>query len=184
MMAHATTVFAFSSPRQSCYSRKEWDHSNERRLRCLEATYVGEQFVHRLLFVAYRRKESKRATEFEGEGWSFTSLFAMVFAFLTVEAYLNYVGERLAPEIWERERTFFRKGGFNGKLLKVRQLVDAPDEPHFQALAEVKELRDRIAHGKPQKLSGGELHALARRLLRPCQLSIRWLPRNQKCRVH
>ena len=25
-----------------------------------------------------------------------------------------------------------------------------PDEPHFQALAELKELRDRIAHGKPQ----------------------------------
>jgi hypothetical protein len=124
----------------------------------LKTTYVGEQFAHRLLW-HIAEQESKRATEFEGEGWSFTSLVAMVFAFLTVEAYLNYVGERLAPEIWERERTFFRKSGFNGKLLKIRQLVDAPDEPHFQALAELKELRDRIAHGKPQKLSGEELHA-------------------------
>jgi hypothetical protein len=46
----------------------------------------------------------------------------MVFAFHTLDAYLNYAGEHLAPEIWQNEGEFFAKQpyrGFDGKIRKV-----------------------------------------------------------------
>lgn len=88
----------------------------------------------------------------------------MMFAFHTVEAYLNYVGERLAPEIWEGERGYFTKEpyrGWYGKLRKVRELVDlspTSSDSHLKTVLELKELRDLIAHGKPEKLSREIVH--------------------------
>jgi hypothetical protein len=90
----------------------------------------------------------------------------MVFAFHTVEAYLNYVGGKLAPEIWPNERKCFSKVpycGFEGKLRKVMELVglewevEAAKRP-LQTILELKNLRDKIAHGKSEKLVGEVLH--------------------------
>jgi len=80
----------------------------------------------------------------------------MVFGFLTVEAYLNFVGERLAPGIWQDERNYFRREpfrGWDGKLRKVMELVEMPwpatiTRP-LKTILELRELRDRIAHPKP-----------------------------------
>lgn len=44
-------------------------------------------------------EQAKIAQERERD-WSRNTLVALVFAFHTVEAYPNYVGEKLAPEIW------------------------------------------------------------------------------------
>jgi hypothetical protein len=89
----------------------------------------------------------------------------MVFAFHTVEAYLNYVGEHLAPQVWRDERTFFREEphrGWRGKLRYVMGLVDLPwPEPVARPLAtilELKQLRDLIAHGRSERLAGEVVH--------------------------
>jgi hypothetical protein len=128
----------------------------------LKTTYVGEQLLHRLLWHIVE-EESERATKLE-RGWFNPTLVAMIFAFHTVEAYLNYVGERLAPEIWQDERNFFKKEpyrGFDGKLRKVRELVDlSGEESHLKTVIELKELRDLIAHGKPEKFSREIVHSV------------------------
>lgn len=124
----------------------------------LKTTVAGESLLHRQL---WRVVELQAGLSAERKVGSFyTDLVTMVFAFHTIEAYLNFVGERLAPEIWQDERNFFRKEpyrGFNGKLRKVLELVGLPWlEPALRPLKtilELKELRDLIAHAKPENFS-------------------------------
>ena len=123
----------------------------------------GKTFPHRLLWEIVE-EQSTLATERERE-WSKPALIAMVFAFHTVEAYLNFVGEHLAPEIWQDERNYFRKmpyRGWDGKLRKVMELVGMPwPEPlnrPLKTILELRELRDLTAHSKPEKLSVDIVH--------------------------
>ena len=90
----------------------------------------------------------------------------MVFAFRTVEAYVNFVGERLAPEMWQDERNYFRREpyrGWDGKLRKVMELVGMPwpdlVERPLKTILELRKLRDLIAHPKPEKLACESVHA-------------------------
>ena len=86
----------------------------------LKTTYEGKELIHRRLWEIVEA-EATLATELD-EGWRNPTLVAMVFAFHTVEAYLNYIGELLAPDIWKDERNFFRREpyrGWDGKLDEV-----------------------------------------------------------------
>lgn len=120
--------------------------------------YEAEDFPHRLMWKIV--EEQVRIADGREEGWSNPALVAMVFAFHTLEAYLNVVGERVAPEIWQDERNFFRKEpyrGWDGRLRKVMELVGLPQLPQdrpLKTILELKELRDLIAHGKAERLSG------------------------------
>lgn len=123
----------------------------------LKTTVEGESLIHRQLWRIVELQDDLSAERQVGS--FYTDLVAMVFAFHTIEAYLNFVGERLAPEIWQDERNFFRKEpyrGFGGKLRKVMELVGLPGlDPASRPLKtvlELKKLRDTIAHAKPEKL--------------------------------
>jgi hypothetical protein len=130
--------------------------------RVLVTTFQGEDLPHRLMW-AIVKDHAKLVTERE-QDWSNSALVAMVFAFHTVEAYLNFVGERLAPNIWSDERNFFRKEpyrGWDGKLRKVMEIVGLPMMPNdrpLKTILELKELRDLIVHGRPERLTGEVLH--------------------------
>jgi len=52
-------------------------------------------------------EEQAALAEERDKGWSNPALIAMEFAFHTVEAYLNLVGEYLAPDVWRDERNLF-----------------------------------------------------------------------------
>jgi hypothetical protein len=100
------------------------------------------------------------AKERQGRGRFYNDLVAMVFALHTVEAYMNFVGELLAPSIWKDERNYFHKEpyrGFEGKLRKVMELVSLPyakDVRPLKTVLALKELRDLIAHPKTEHLGG------------------------------
>jgi len=130
----------------------------------LKTTYIGEDFPHRLLWNIIE-EQAKLANERE-QDWSMPALVAMVFASHTVEAYLNFVGERLAPEIWQDERNYFRNEpyrGWDGKLRTVMDLVELPwteqDKRPLKTILELKDLRDLIAHAKPEKFTGEVVYA-------------------------
>jgi len=130
----------------------------------LKTTYEGKELIHRRLWEIVEA-EATLATELD-EGWRNPTLVAMVFAFHTVEAYLNYIGELLAPDIWKDERNFFRREpyrGWDGKLRKVMELVALPwPDPvgrPLKTILELKQLRDLIAHGKSERLAGEVVHA-------------------------
>jgi hypothetical protein len=88
----------------------------------LKTTSAGETFPHRLLWEIVE-EQARLATERERD-WSKPALVAMVFGFHTVEAYLNFVGERLAPEIWDDERNYFRREPYRGWDGKLRKVMD------------------------------------------------------------
>ncbi len=122
----------------------------------------GEEILHRILWQIVE-EEAQRAAAIQ-QGWFNPTAVAMVFAFHTVEAYMNYVGERLAPEIWKDERNYFRQEpyrGWDGKLRKVMNLVGlslAPEDRPLKTILELRGLRDLIAHGKAEKLAGEVVH--------------------------
>jgi hypothetical protein len=93
---------------------------------------------------------------------------AMVFALHAFEAYLNFVGIRLAPDLWEDEQNFFRKEpyrGFEGKVRKVFELcrLTEPDRlaRPYSTIWALKALRDLIAHGKIEVFSQTYAHSVS-----------------------
>lgn len=107
--------------------------------------------------------QSELARERERE-WVNFSLVAVTFAFHAFEAYINFAGEHLAPDLWADEQNSFRKDpyrGWKGKLRKVLELTNVPWEPDARPLKtviELQELRDSIAHGKAERFSGTSDH--------------------------
>jgi hypothetical protein len=124
----------------------------------VRTTIEGERFLHRELWAVVERQLGHAAGTPRGSAKD--HLVAMVFSFNTLEAYLNYAGEHLAPQIWKDERNFFRSEpfrGFDGKVRKVLELVglEEPirtDRP-YSTVWMLKDLRDLIAHAKPLKFS-------------------------------
>ena len=116
-----------------------------------QTTVRGEHFLHKELWRVVERQEEQAAAVRTGRFYN--DLAAMIFAFLTLEGYLNFVGQRLAPEDWKNERVHFAKSGFEGKLLKILELTGlTPDRQKrpFTTVYELKALRDRIVHAKTE----------------------------------
>ena len=123
-------------------------------MKTVRTSVEGERFLHKDLWrVVERQLDHALGTP---RGAFYDDLVAMVFALHALEAYLNFVGERVAPEIWKDEREFFRNvpyRGFDGKVRKVLELVGlaepACDIRPYSTVWVLKDLRDLIAHAKP-----------------------------------
>jgi hypothetical protein len=122
----------------------------------LTTRYEGIWYTHRLL---WQIVEQQAALARERE-WVNFSLVAVTFAFHALEAYVNFAGEHLAPDLWADEQNSFRKDpyrGWKGKLRKILELTNIPWEPDarpLKTIIELQELRDSIAHGKAERFSG------------------------------
>jgi hypothetical protein len=130
--------------------------SNEKDVRIVKTSADGETHTHRVLWSACQR-QLEHANKVKKGSWYFY-LPAMLMAYFVFEAYINYLGERLAPKLWEDERNHFRKPpyvGTSGKFLKLCEIhnVTFPEkgERPYQSIKTLKNLRDIIAHGKPEK---------------------------------
>ena len=117
----------------------------------------GESFLHRKLWCVVERQIEHATSNYQGSFYD--ELVAMVFALHTLEAYLNFAGERLAPEVWKNEREYFRKEpyrGFQGKLKKVMEIAELPAQDEtarpYSTINKLKKLRDLIAHAKTEKI--------------------------------
>jgi hypothetical protein len=131
----------------------EFLHFEESKM--LRTTISGEFFLHKELWrVVCRQIEHAKANP---QGAFYDDLVAMVFASHALEAYLNCAGEQLAPDFWKNERQHFRATGFAGKLQKILGLcgIAEPDKNSrpYKPVWDLKALRDRIAHAKPEKFS-------------------------------
>jgi hypothetical protein len=141
------------------------DPQNEEQVHQLLTThYHSEVYTHRLLWI-FTEREAELADAKE-EGSLYHNLVALVFASLTVEGYVNYAGERLDHQVWQNDRNYFSKPpyhGVTGKLKKVTELVALAWEPEkepLKSILELKDLRDLIAHSKPQKSEGTVEHSV------------------------
>jgi hypothetical protein len=129
----------------------------------LKTEFDGEAITHRRLWKIVT-EQAKQAVE-RAEGWFNPSVVAQVFAYHTVEAHLNSVGEHIAPEVWINEREYFKKESWRGAEGKLRKIVDlvglawTPNERPLKSILELKRIRDLIAHGKAEKLQGEVIHS-------------------------
>ena len=140
----------------------------------LETHCKGEAITHRVLWrITQEQVELAQGKE---AGWIYPSVVAQVFAYHTVEAYLNYVGERLEPDIWRNERNYFRNEPYRGALGKMHKIVDlvglpwteeARDERPLKTIMDLKYFRDLISHGKTEKFDEVILHEAGEEPLRP-----------------
>lgn len=128
-------------------------------------TIEGERFLHLDLWCVVRRQLEHGLAQPKGSFYD--DLVAMVFALHTLEAYLNFAGERLAPDIWKDERNFFRNEpyrGFDGKLRKVLELVEMSEPSRnvrpYSTVWLLKDIRDLIAHAKPLKFGSVVDHSV------------------------
>ncbi|HET8761246.1 MAG TPA: hypothetical protein VFN94_09265, partial [Nitrospiria bacterium] len=77
-----------------------------------EAHITGEIFNHRLLWhTAESLAERGRENE---EGSYHAFLASVLFAYFAMEALLNFLGSRLAPEVWAKEKEFFSTKPYRG----------------------------------------------------------------------
>lgn len=106
--------------------------------------------THRVLWECVQcQLDQARASE---EGSWYFYLTAMFMGYMVFEAYINYIGHMLDPDVWQDERQRFRGTGTTGKLdhlvVKFELELDKGARP-FTSLKALKSLRDAVAHARP-----------------------------------
>jgi hypothetical protein len=88
----------------------------------------------------------------------FFALGAMFLFFAAFEGYLNWLGNRIAPETWKDEKRFFSRSPFQGTLGKYKYLakileLPIPDKSQgpFKTAHGLLKLRNMVAHPKPEE---------------------------------
>ena len=114
----------------------------------------SREYLHRTVWrVVIRQIEYAEANP---TGALYDYLVAMVFALHSIEGYINFLGERVAPELWEDERATFKGASLTEKLKVVceRCGIGAPPKGKrpYSTVLELKGLRDKIVHPKTQTI--------------------------------
>ena len=85
------------------------------------------------------------------------NLTAMSFLYFTLESYLNYLGESIAPDLWDTEKEFFRKRPYVETMGKLDYLIercnlniDKAIRP-YQTVKQLHKIRIYLVHGKTDK---------------------------------
>ncbi len=113
----------------------------------------GEEYLHKETWRVVKRQFDR--PEDSRKGAMYDHLVAMVFASHTLEGYLNFIGDKILPELWKNERDEFKTTGITGKLAAI--LEECGLEPFengrrpYSTAKALKKLRDKIAHPKTNK---------------------------------
>jgi len=115
----------------------------------------SEEYLHKAAWQVVMRQIEHAETDQTGA--LYDDLVAMVFAFHCMEGYLNFVGAKIAPELWKHEKERFGRTGIAGKLNAIceRCGVAVPDKGRrpYSTVSELKKLRDKMAHPKTYRAS-------------------------------
>jgi hypothetical protein len=120
-------------------------------------------FAHRLLWDSPLR-HLVIAAERPDDSWML-HLSAGLLAAAAFEAYLNYLGGEILPNIWAKERSFFSTSPYRGTVGKLKCIADElkwdlppkSREP-LSGVVELLSLRDKIVHAKPKKEAYRRVH--------------------------
>ena len=128
----------------------------------VETEIQGEGSTHRRLWQICQHQLRQADAEQVGAFTFYAG--AMLFAYFTYEAYLNFLGDRIDYETWKNEREFFGKKpyrGFEGKLKKlaeVSEFVVEKGKRPYQSISDLTEFRHLLTHGKPDKYQETTTH--------------------------
>lgn len=81
-------------------------------------------------------------------------LSALLMSYMTFEAFINFSGYILFPEIWENEKDYFKGKGDNVEA-KISKLIEKltefewkKGERPYQSIRNLRKFRDTVVHGK------------------------------------
>lgn len=121
----------------------------------------GEEYIHKAVWQVAKRQLAH--AEANPKGALLDDLVAMVFTSHALEGYVNFLGQKVAPELWENERERFRKTGLAGKLAALHERcgLEAPERGRrpYSTIRELKRLRDGIAHPKTRRTESRKEYA-------------------------
>lgn len=110
----------------------------------------GEEYIHKVVWRVVKRQVAH--VEANPKGALMDDLVALVFASHALEGYANFLGAKIAPDLWANERELFRNSGLDGKLVVLHERcgLTAPEKGRrpYSTVRELKRLRDGIAHPK------------------------------------
>jgi len=115
-----------------------------------ERKQTFETYNHRILWGAAERN-LRQATSPKNKDAKYFALGAMFLFFAAFEGYLNWLGTRIAPEVWVDERRFFSRSPFQGTLGKYQFLAKIlhlpnPSQVPFRTANNLLKLRNMVAH--------------------------------------
>lgn len=116
-------------------------------------------YAHRILWDASRRHLALSESQDPDTSWTL-HLSAGLLAAAAFEAYLNYIGESVLPDLWAKERAYFSRApyrGTEGKLLRIGKELGWPipskSRRPMSGWVELRSIRDRLVHAKPKRTS-------------------------------
>jgi hypothetical protein len=90
----------------------------------------------------------------QGNKADYFTLTALLMAYTAFEAFVNFCGFILFPNLWANERTYFsgKNSGIEAKLSKLQEKLPEFDwqkgKRPYQTIRQLKKLRDSMVHGK------------------------------------
>jgi hypothetical protein len=115
-------------------------------------TYLSEEiYTHEYL---WRAAETLRDLASSQERQVYLYLPCLTMAYLAFEAFVNFIGEVLCPDLWADEKTAFRGQGdmIEAKIAAIIRELPGYEwkkgAPPYQFIKRLKHFRDVVAHGK------------------------------------
>lgn len=123
-----------------------------------DQTQTYKIYNHRIIWLTAEKNLKLATSQPLNKDANFFALGAIFLFFAAFEGYLNWLGTRIAPEVWKDERQFFSRSPFKGTLGKYKYLakilqLPTPDNSQgpFKTADSLLELRNMVAHPKPEE---------------------------------
>jgi len=137
---------------------------------------ADETHIHKITWQVVQRQVTNAEPDI------LSDLVMMTFCHHTLEGYANFLGAICAPELWQDEKRIFRGAGLSGKLAALHGAcglaeIDEGQRP-YSTIGALEQLRNCIAHPRPQQRSGQVEYAEGREppMFPPSYLE-RWVSR-------
>lgn len=115
----------------------------------------GEEYFHEDVWCVVQRQIEY--AEANSKGALYDDLTAMIFAFHAIEGYLNYLGEKIAHDVWCDEKTEFKGNNVTGKLAVLCERCGLAEPNYgkrpYSTIVELKKLRNAVVHPKTRKIN-------------------------------
>jgi hypothetical protein len=115
-------------------------------LRAVEEEIYTHEYLWRSASLLLQKAEEEAAPSYH------FLLPALMMSFMAYEAFVNFCGFVLVPEVWKEEKKYFKNKGIEGKLAvmidKLPNFVWRKGEMPYQRIKELEAFRDIVAHGK------------------------------------
>jgi hypothetical protein len=113
-------------------------------------TVEEEIYTHEYLWQSASMLLEK--AEAQEQGSHHFLLPALLMSFMAYEAFINFCGYVMLPELWKEEKKHFKGKGIEGRLEAIITKLPAfswrKGEPPYKRIKNLKNLRDSVAHAK------------------------------------